>query len=231
MSDKVKSSGTGKKPGLLRRIAQPFFAGVLAVFPLALTLVVVYGLAKFVHDLLGPKSDFGRMLGSFGLQFVTSDVVAYLIGLGVALALIYLLGLLVQAGMKNRWNVLVDTLMHRVPLVSNVYDTAKKVIQMFDQKGESELKAMSPVLCHFGGEGGTAVLALMPSEQPIHMNGSAYRAVLIPTAPVPFGGALLYVPADWVKPVDFAVDGLFNVYMTMGVTSPDYLPPKPASQG
>jgi uncharacterized membrane protein len=97
---------------------------------------------------------------------------------------------------------------------------------MFDQKDESELKAMSPVLCHFGGEGGTAVLALMPSQERIHLNGYEYHAVLIPTAPVPFGGALLYVPADWVKPVDFAVDGLFNVYMTMGVTSPDYLKPR-----
>lgn len=231
MTDNVMKSTAGKKPGLFRRIARPFVAGLLAVFPLALTMAVVYWLARFVHDLIGPKSDFGRLLGSVGLQFVTSNVVAYLIGLGVGLALIYLLGLLVEAGMKNRWNVLVDTIMNRVPLVNTVYDTSKKLIRMFDQKGESEMKAISPVLCHFGGEGGTAVLALMPSDQPIHLNGYEYLAVLIPTAPIPFGGALLYVPADWVKPVDFAVDGLSNVYMTMGVTSPDYLQPRVASQG
>lgn len=205
-------------------------AGLLAVFPLALTLAVVYWLANFVHNLLGPGSAFGRLLGSIGLQFVTSNVVAYLIGLGVALALIYLLGLLVQAGMKNRWNRFVDTIMHRVPLVNTVYDTSKKLIRMFDQKEEPELKAMSPVLCHFGGEGGTAVLALMPTQERIHLHGYEYHAVLIPTAPVPFGGALLYVPADWVKPVDFAVDGLFNVYMSMGVTSPDYLQRRLASR-
>jgi uncharacterized membrane protein len=231
MADNVGTSTADKKPGLFRRVARPFMAGLLAVFPLILTVGVVYWLAKFVHDLLGPKSDFGKLLGSIGLQFVTSNVVAYLIGLGVALALIYLLGLLVQAGMKNRWNRLMDKVMHRLPLVNTVYDTSKKLIRMFDQKSDSEMKAMSPVLCHFGGEGGTAVLALMPSEQPIHLNGFTYRAVLIPTAPIPFGGALLYVPADWVKPVDFAVDGLFNIYMTMGVTSPDYLQRQLAPRG
>jgi uncharacterized membrane protein len=231
MADNTMTSTASKKPGLFQRIARPFMAGLLAAFPLVLTLGIVYWLVRFIHDLLGPKSDFGRLLGSIGLQFVTSDVVAYLIGLSVTLALIYLLGLLVEAGMKNRWNVLVDTIMQRVPLVSTVYDTSKKLIRMFDQKGESEMKAMSPVLCHFGGERGTAVLALMPSEQPIHLDGYDYLAVLIPTAPIPFGGALLYVPADWVKPVDFAVDGLFNVYMTMGVTSPDYLHPQPATRG
>jgi len=231
MADNVMRASDGKKPTFFGRIARPFMAGLLAVFPLVLTLAVVYWLARFVQDLLGPKSDVGKLLGSIGLQFVTSTVVAYLIGLGVALALIYLLGLLVEAGMKNRWNVLVDTIMKRVPLVSTVYDTSKKLIRMFDQKSESEMKAMSPVLCHFGGEGGAVVLALMPSEQPLHLNGFTYRAVLIPTAPIPFGGALLYVPADWVKPVDFAVDGLFNVYMTMGVTSSDYLQPRLAPQG
>ena len=228
MADKVVTSTAGRKPGLFRGIAQPFLTGLLAVFPLALTLGAVYWLARFVQDLIGPRSDVGRLLGSIGLQFVTKDAVAYLIGLGITLALIYLLGLLVQVGLKNRWNALVDTIMHRVPLVNTVYDTSKKLIRMFERKGDSELKAMSPVLCHFGGEGGAAVLALMPSEQPIHLNGFTYRAVLVPSAPIPFGGALLYVPADWVKPVDFAVDGLFNVYMTMGVTSPDYLQPQPA---
>jgi len=92
MADNVVMPTAGEKPGLLRRVARPFMAGLFAVFPLASTLAVVYWLAKFIHDLLGPKSDFGRLLGSIGLQFVTSTVVAYLIGLGVSLALIYLLG-------------------------------------------------------------------------------------------------------------------------------------------
>src|SRR5262249_8608274 len=59
--------------------------------------------------------------------------------------------------------------------------------------------AMRPVWCFFGGEG-TAVLALAPSAQEIEIEGRSYLAVLVPTAPVPFGGALIYVPHDWVRP-------------------------------
>lgn len=54
------------------------------------------------------------------------------------------------------------------------------VLRMFEQNEQSELKAMSTVLCHFGGKGGTAVLALMPSSDRIQMNGQAYYGVLIP---------------------------------------------------
>ena len=83
-------------------------------------------------------------------------------------------------------------------------------------------------MCHFGGKGSsTAVLALLTSPKPIHMNGFDYYSVMIPTAPVPFGGAILYVPVDWVESADMSFDGLLNVYMSMGVTSAEYLHKKP----
>jgi uncharacterized membrane protein len=44
--------------------------------------------------------------------------------------------------------------------------------------------------------------------------------VLIPTAPVPFGGALLYVPMSWVRPANIGVETLTAIYVSMGITSP-----------
>jgi uncharacterized membrane protein len=206
-----------------QRIFRPFIAGLLAALPLALTLGILLWLASFVQDLLGPKSTFGKLLGSIGLRFVTGAAVAYLIGVVVALAAIYLLGIIVEAGMKNRWNALIGTVLGRVPLVSTIYQTSKQLIRMLERDDRADVKGMSPVVCTFGGEGGTAVLALMPNPEPIRMHGRDYHAVLIPTAPVPFGGAILYVPVEWVKPADFAFDGLLNIYMSMGGTSPSYM--------
>jgi uncharacterized membrane protein len=47
-----------------------------------------------------------------------------------------------------------------------------------------------------------------------------YIAVLVPSAPVPVGGALVYVPSKWVKPAEIGVDMLTSVYVSMGMTSP-----------
>jgi uncharacterized membrane protein len=33
----------------------------------------------------------------------------------------------------------------------------------------------------------------------------------------------MYVPVDWVEPVDIAFDELLNVYMSLGATSADCL--------
>ncbi|MGZ8417529.1 MAG: hypothetical protein ACXWVQ_11225 [Methyloceanibacter sp.] len=41
---------------------------------------------------------------------------------------------------------------------------------------------------------------------------------------MPFGGALIYVPVDWVKPAEGGVERLLNVYVSMGVTPPVSVP-------
>jgi Uncharacterized conserved protein len=98
---------------------------------------------------------------------------------------------------------------------------------MFDKQENAEFKSMSAVMCYFGGnKHGTTVLALLTSPETVEFNGQRYYAVIVPTAPVPFGGAILYMPTEWVEKVDFGFDGLFNIYMSMGVSSADYFHPK-----
>ena len=48
--------------------------------------------------------------------------------------------------------------------------------------------------------------------------------VIIPTAPVPFGGALLFVPADNIVPADMSVDAMMSIYLSMGISAPEHLP-------
>jgi uncharacterized membrane protein len=60
----------------------------------------------------------------------------------------------------------------------------------------------------------------LPSPDPVRIEGRRYYGVLIPTAPVPIGGALLYVPADWVRPADISIETLTTIYVSMGITPP-----------
>ncbi len=118
-----------------------------------------------------------------------------------------------------------DWLMSRIPLVSNVYDLSKRFVAIVDRGGdEDSFKSMQPVWCFFGGEGSAAVLALMPSPSRSAIGEHSYLAVLVPSAPVPFGGALIYVPSEWIKPAEGGVERLMNVYVSMGVTPPKGMP-------
>jgi uncharacterized membrane protein len=220
----------------LGRIFRTFLAGVLALLPIAVTVFVVAWVASLVASYAGPGSFVGRIIlalgASVGLDIGPSSTAAYLIGLAIILGAIFLLGFLVESGLRTFILNSLDWLIGHIPLVSNVYDLSKRFVSLVDRGGgEDSLKSMQPVWCFFGGEGGAAVLGLMPSPQPVVIGEHSYLGLLVPSAPVPFGGALIYVPSEWIKPADGGVERLMNVYVSMGVTQPTPMPPyaaKPA---
>jgi uncharacterized membrane protein len=142
------------------------------------------------------------------------------LGLIFVVALIFGIGLLVENRIGGWLGSLLDGLMRRVPVVSSIYDLSTRFTSLVDTKGGGDLKGMSPVWCFFGGDEGAAVLALLASPTPVKIGELDYMGVLVPSAPVPVGGALIYVPASWIKPADGGVETLMNVYVSMGVTPP-----------
>ena len=197
-----------------------FIAGFLVLLPLAVTVTVIVWVGKFIYAYLGPDSVVGRILISIGFNFSSSPVAAYALGAIVVVGLVYLLGLVVESRLESRVRRLIDSLMERIPLVSNLYDVTKRFVAIVDRKDQDGLKSMSPVWCFFGGEGGAAVLGLLPMPKPIIIGEHQYHVVLVPSAPVPVGGCLVYVPVQWVKPAEFGVEALMSIYVSMGVTSP-----------
>jgi uncharacterized membrane protein len=204
----------------MTKLLRPFIAGLFVVLPVVLTVALLAWVVNFVYGFVGPGSLFGRGLVALGIGFVSSQIVAYLIGIGIVLAAIYLLGLMVETSVRQRLGHLIDTLLHRIPLVGNIYDLAKQVVAIVDRKDGDALQSMRPVWCFFGGEGSAAVLALCPLPNPIMIGEGPYTAVLVPSAPVPVGGALIYVPTKWVKPAEIGVELLTSIYVSMGMTPP-----------
>ena len=114
--------------------------------------------------------------------------------------------------------------MQRIPLVRSVYEMIKKFVGLLSQqRDEAGMRSMSPVWLHFGGVGGAAVLGLLSTPDPVMLEGKPYLAVLVPTAPVPIGGGLLYVPREWVTVAPLGIEGLTSIYVSMGVTSQQHL--------
>jgi len=37
------------------------------------------------------------------------------------------------------------------------------------------------------------------------------------------GGALLYVPVEWIKPASFGVEGLTSIYVSMGISTHQFM--------
>jgi len=205
-----------------------FVAGLLAALPLAATIAIFWWAGSLVIQFVGPDSRIGGLLGAIGLGVTGSEVVGYLIGIGVVLGAIFALGLVVEAGLQRGLASAMRAVLKRIPLVSTVYDLAYKMVGLLSQRDEDGAKSLSAVWCHFGGRdgsGGAAVLALLSTPKAVLVDGRPYLGIIVPTAPVPVGGGLIFVPETWVTPADVGVEALTSIYVSLGVTASQHLKP------
>ena len=211
--------------GAWRRIVGCFLAGLFTILPLIITIAVIIWVANFVKDLIGPESLLGGWLGSAGMGLAPAGnaMLAYAIGCLFVLAGIFVLGLVVQTGIRKFLHKMVDAIMCRIPIAGSVYGAATQIVGLLEKKDDSELKGMSVVYCTFGKENGTGILALLPTPDRYPINGREFNMVYIPTSPIPMTGGLLFVPVESVKKVDMSVESLMSVYLSMGVTGPQFL--------
>ncbi|HMM84543.1 DUF502 domain-containing protein [Azohydromonas sp.] len=208
-----------------RTLIRIFATGLLAALPLAATIAIFVWAANVLLRWLGPDSLVGGVVKAIGFGVTGSEVVGYLLGVAVVAALVFGLGVLVETGLQRGAARLVDGLVTRIPLVSSVYGVIRRMVELFSRRDdEGGLKSMRPVWCHFGGPGGATALALLSSAEPVLIDGRRCIAVLVPTAPVPVGGGLLWVPEHWVTPAEVGIEALTSIYVSMGVTSSQYLP-------
>lgn len=198
-------------------------AGLLAILPLVLTIGGTVWVGALLFEWAGPNSAFGSVLAAIGLAVVASRAVAYMIGFTAIILCLYLVGVLVSSRVRTGVTAFVGRIMERAPLIGSVYSLLSRFVGAFGKQGQTDTSAMAPVWCFFGGAGGVAVLALLSAPEAVELGGKPYLAVLVPTSPVPIGGGLLFVPAEWVVPAAVSAEGLTSIYVSMGMTAPQFL--------
>lgn len=206
-----------------RHFTRTFLAGLLAALPLIATVLVFTWLAQVLYGWLGPHSLIGSLFVALGLGLSESVWAGYGLGVLFIVGAIYALGLLVEAQLQAGLARVVNLILRRIPLVRNVYDLINRFVDMLGQRDEEGLKSMSAVWVTFGGEGGVKVLALLSTPEPVVLDGQPHVAVIVPTAPVPVGGGLLFVPQASVVPADVGMEAVTSIYVSMGVTSAQHL--------
>lgn len=205
---------------MIKYLSQLFITGLVFLLPLVATALVVIWVVSFLNTYLGPNTSIGGWLDYIGLKFIHDATLSYIFGWIIVLSSIAGLGLFIEITAK-RWIIeTVDWTMKKIPLIGMIYGPIRQMTNLIQKQDNAELRNMSPVYCRFGG---TLFLALMPVCDEFEIQGRKYREVIIPTAPVPFGGAVIMVPTEDVFNAEMTVEQLLSYYVSMGVTAKDYI--------
>ncbi|WP_310475507.1 DUF502 domain-containing protein [Sandarakinorhabdus sp.] len=200
---------------MIRKFLSPFATGLLFLAPVLLTLILLNWLAGYLIAALGPRTPLGQLLGTAGMFFTPSPLAAFWAGIGMAALLVWLVGLAVQTRFRQRLEGGLDGLIARIPVLGPLYRPLAQFVRMMGSSPGGEMSGMSVVSVSFGNH--VEALALLTSPR-LHDFGQGPRyLILIPTAPVPVGGGMLFVEASRVKPVpSMGIDDLAKLYVTMG---------------
>ncbi|WP_156254502.1 DUF502 domain-containing protein [Sandarakinorhabdus oryzae] len=203
---------------MIRKFLSPFATGLLFLAPVLLTLILLNWLSGYLIAALGPNTPLGYVLGKAGMFFTPSPLAAFWTGIGMAALLVWVIGLAVQTRFRQRLEGGLDGLIARIPVLGPLYRPLAQFVRMMGSSPGGEMSGMSVVSVSFSNH--VEALALLTSPR-IHDFGQGPRyLILIPTAPVPVGGGMLFVETGRVKPVpSMGVDDLAKLYVTMGTLS------------
>lgn len=208
-----------------------FIAGLLFLLPIFLTVSIIAWIVNFLSGAIGPGTMLGGMLTQGGTYLLgtNQDLLAFWLGVGIAIAGIWLLGLIVKTRAKHIIQDYIDRLFARVPLIRSIYNPVSRVVRLATERGPGapgDLLSMSVVSCRFGGGGnGVDVLALLASQVVYNIAGERRRLVYLPTAPIPMSGGLVLVAETAITPVpEMKVDDLLKIYVSLGALAPEVLP-------
>lgn len=207
---------------MIRRIAGPFVTGMVFLAPVFLTVILLQWVAGYVTAALGPGTVIGGVLAQSGMLVTKSPFLAFWAGLGIAALIVWGIGLLVQTRWRAQLEGGLDNLLGRLPVLGGFYRPLAQIVRMIGGAPGGELKGMRVVAVRFGAD--TEVLALLATPQIFDMGDGPRHLVVCPTAPVPVGGAMLFVEVSRVRAVPgVGVDDLAKFYVSMGTVAPNGL--------
>ena len=210
----------GDRPSRLwSRLVGPFVTGLVFLAPVILTIILIQWVAGYVIAALGPETMLGGLLARGGMLLTSTTELAFVSGLGIALILIWALGLLFQTRARAKLQGGFDTLLGRLPVIGGIYRPLAQLVRMIGKSPTGELQGMAVVMVRFGAD--NDIMGLLATPRVFdHGEGPRYL-VMLPTAPVPVGGALMFVSTDRVRLMpELGVDDMAKFYVSMGTIAP-----------
>ncbi len=187
---------------MIATLERYFFAGLLALVPIAVTVYIAFRLFEFFDGLLGHVIQ--HFTGHYlpGLGIVAVLVVVTLIGAAVSNFL--------GAYALNR----IDALFARMPLLKSIYEATKGLLTtVFDRKG-SALRTV--VLVPFPSESAWT-LAFLVAE---HVPGDPTRAaVFVPFSP-PTAGHVVLVESRRIVRTEMTTEQALRLLISGGLATP-----------
>ena len=188
-----------------RKLRAQFFTGVIAVVPIAITIVVLVWLFTTIDGVLQPiiRNIFGFTIPG--------------VGFGITIVLIYLAGIIAGNVVGRRLIRYGESVLPGIPVIRQLYQGIKQILESFSAPKTTGF--MQVVFTEFPRKG-MRVIGFITNklrDEP----GKEVFTVFIPTSPNPTSGFLQIVGEDEIVRTDISVEAALRMVVSAGRVLPE----------
>lgn len=191
----------------MRKLAGTFFTGLLAVLPILITVALLLWLVRAAESVLGGMLDI-LLPGSLYLPGM---------GLVLAIAIIFLVGLGLQGVMFRQLMRWLEEAINRIPLVKTVYGAVRDLTGLMNSKGEKRftevvMVALPNVPIRLVG------FITVESLAAARLPGTADEVAVYLPMSYQIGGYTLLLPRSYLTPLAMSFEDAMRFVITAGIS-------------
>ena len=194
----------------MKKIQLLFMRGLFTLLPTVITIYLLFSFFSLLDSIIG---DFIEYLVGYPLP-----------GVGVISSLLLILGVgfFVTNVLGSKLIAFGERIIHRIPIVTNIYFGIKQIIDAFSMEGKRVFNKV--VLIEYPRKGLYALVFLTGESkgEVQEKTHSTLVNVFIPTTPNPTSGMLLLIPKGDVINLDMTVEEGLKLIVSAGVVVPEY---------
>ncbi|MBT5494345.1 MAG: DUF502 domain-containing protein [Alphaproteobacteria bacterium] len=210
--------------GVLGKIRAYFFAGILVLTPVAVTIALALWFIEFVDSHIVPLIPHHWNPNTYIQDYLGITLSVPGVGVVVLAIVITLVGAL-TAGFLGRFIVRTgERIVNRMPVVRSIYSASKQILEtVFRDQSEAFREA---VLVEYPRRDAWTIgfITGQTTGEVQERTPDEVVNVYVPTTPNPTSGFLLYIPVKDVKPLDMSVEDAVKMVISVGMVTPPYNP-------
>jgi uncharacterized membrane protein len=212
-----------------------FLRGLAALLPTLITLWLLVKIWDFLWESLGrhllwvvkrlhwymtqPYAQWGDVDRFWELRHPWLGAA---IGVGLAILLVYIVGLLVGNLIGRTFWKLGETLVMKVPIIRAIYPAVKQVTDfVLQDRKQIELSHVVAVQPHEKGIWSIGLVTGSGVRGLSQATGAEMVSVFVPSSPTAFSGYVLLVPRESVVELPMTVEEAMRLLVSGGVIAPD----------
>ena len=202
-----------------KNIRRKLVAGLLVVFPIFITFIIIKFLFSLIGGILSPVVK--KVFISLGAspKSTVDDFVVTSVAFVLTFLALYFIGVIATNFFGKFILNFFEAILNKTPIIKNIYTSAKNLIEVISLPGRQSFKRV--VIVEYPRVGMKAFAFVTGNIKT--KDGTELTSIFIPTTPNPTSGFLIYLSEEDITETDMNIEEGMKLIISGGILIPEQL--------